>query len=210
MDRLQAQFGPRRARFQQAGELLVERGDRDVDAEHVAARDLAEQIQIAHDQVALGDQSQVPAALPGEDLQDGARAFEAPLGGLVGVRGGADGDAFVLVRNARQFLAQQVAGRALGVDLVFEIGRVEFHELVGVAGIAVFAADFAAAVRVDGPAEGHVGFGAVQDAPRRNFEILHAALGFEQFALGSESGDPHECHTLFSPFIRLLARGILC
>ena len=208
MDGLQAEFGPWSARFQQSGQLLIHRGDGDVDAEHIAAGDLAQQVQIAHDEVALGDQSQVPAALSGEDLQDGAGAFEAALGGLVRVGGGADGDAFVLVLNARQFLPEKVAGGGLGVDLVFEIRRVEFHELVSVAGIAVLAADFAAPVGVDGPAEGHVGFGAVQDTPRRNFEILHAALGFEQFALGSESGDPHECHNLSSPFIRLLARGL--
>ena len=95
LHRLQAQFRPRRARFQQAREFLVDGGDRDVDAEHVAARDLAQQVEIAHDQVALGDQAEVPAALGGEDLQDGARAPEAALGGLVGVGGGADGDAVV-------------------------------------------------------------------------------------------------------------------
>ena len=82
----------------------------------------------------------------------------------------------------------------------FEIRRIELHKLVSVAGIAVLAADFAAPVGIDGPAEGHVGFGAVQDTPRRNFEILHAALGFEQFALGSESGDPHECHNIIFAF----------
>src|ERR1035438_7786479 len=100
--------------------------------------------------------------------------------------------------NAGQFLAKQVAGSGFGVDLVFEMGGVEFHELVGVAGEAVGATDLAAAVRVDGPTEGHVGFGAVQDAARRNLEILHAALGFEQWALGGEPGDAYQCHGLFS------------
>jgi hypothetical protein len=108
---------------------------------------------------------------------------------------------------AGELLAEEMAGGRFGVDFGLEIGGVEFHELVGVAGKAVGAADFAPAVRVDGPAEGHVGFGAVQDAPRRNLEILHAALGFEGLALGSELGDPHKCHGLFSLFIRLLARG---
>src|SRR5204863_4595628 len=85
--------------------------------------------------------------------------------------------------------------------------RIELHELVGIPGIAVFAADLAAAIRIDGPTEGHIGFGAVQDAPRRNFKILHAALGFEQFALGSESGDPHECHRMIFAFYSPFSKG---
>src|ERR1019366_3926787 len=200
LDRLHAEFGARGPRFQQSSEFLVQRGDGDMYAEHVAAGDFAQQIQVTDNQVALGDQSQVPAALPREDFQDGARPLEAALGRLVGVRGGSDGDAFVLVLYAGQLLPQQVAGGALGVNLVFELRGVQFHELVSVAREAVFAADFAAPVRVDGPTERHVRLGAVQDAPRRNFEILHAALGFEQFALSRELGDPHEGHGLSSPF----------
>ena len=94
-----------------------------MDAEHVAARDLAKQVEIADDQVALGDEAEAPAALFGEDFEDGAGALEAALGGLVGVGGGADGDAFVLVLNAGEFLAEEVGGGGLGVDFVFEIRR---------------------------------------------------------------------------------------
>src|ERR1019366_5423590 len=104
--------------------------------EHVAACDFAEQREIAENEVPLGDESQVPAALPGEDLQDRAGGFGAALGGLIGIGGGADGDSFVLVLNAGEFLAKQVAGGRFGVDFGLEVGGVEFHELVGVAGKA--------------------------------------------------------------------------
>jgi hypothetical protein len=45
----------------------------------------------------------------------------------------------------------------LDVDLLFELGAVaHFHEFVGVTGIAIAAAEFAAAVRIDGPGKGQV------------------------------------------------------
>ena len=44
----------------------------------------------------------------------------------------------------------------LDVDLLLEVLAVaHFHEFVGVAGVAIFAAELAAAIRIDGPGEGH-------------------------------------------------------
>ena len=90
----------------------------------------------------------------------------------------------VLAVDAAQFLTQEMCGGGLRVDLVFEIEGVHFHELVGVAGVAVFASEFATAIGVDGPLEGHGGFSAVQNAAGGDFKILDGALSFEQFALG--------------------------
>jgi hypothetical protein len=43
----------------------------------------------------------------------------------------------------------------LDVDFLLELGAVaHLHELVGVAGVTIFAGELAAAVRVDGPGEG--------------------------------------------------------
>jgi hypothetical protein len=53
----------------------------------------------------------------------------------------------------------------------------------------------------------HPRAGAVEDAARGNLKVLNLVFGFEQFALGSQSSDAYQCHTLFSLFIRLLARG---
>ncbi len=132
---------------------------------------------------------------------------KAALGGLIGVGGGADGDA-VFAGDAPQFLAQQVGGGRFGVDLVLERGHLHFHEFVGVARIAIFAAELAAAVGIDAPTERHAGLDPVQHAARRDFEILNAALGFEQFAGGGELGDSYECHTSFSLFVRLIASAV--
>src|SRR5262249_26324927 len=82
----------------------------------------------------------------------------------------------------------------LGVDFLLKGLRIELHKLVSVARVAVFAADLTPAVRVDGPLERHVGFGAVQDAARGDFEVLHGAFGFEERTLGGEPGDSDQCH----------------
>jgi hypothetical protein len=100
-----------------------------------------------------------------------------------------------------------VRGGRFGVDLVLEVEGVHLHELMRVASVAVLAAELAAPVRVDGPLERHVRLGTVQDAARGDFEILNGAFGFQQFALGRQTRDAHECHSSFSPFIRLLARA---
>ena len=44
---------------------------------------------------------------------------------------------------------------------------------------------------------------AVEDGAAGYLEILNGALGFEEGTLGSEAGDAHECHSLFSPYLRL-------
>ena len=149
----------------------------------------------------LGDDSQVPAALPREHLQDGARSPEAPLGRLVRIGGRPDGDASSLRLMRRSSCRSRWPRRALGVDLVLEIGRVQFHEFVGVARVAVFAAEFAAAVRVDGPLERHVGLGAVENAARRNLEILAPAAWLRAVRFGQPVG---RCPRVPYSYFRLL------
>jgi hypothetical protein len=56
---------------------------------------------------------------------------------------------------------------------------------VGVAGVAILAAEFAAAVGIDHPAEGHAGAGAARYVfPGGELEVLDAALRFKGRALG--------------------------
>lgn len=127
------------------------------------------------------------AVFAGEDLQDGARAAEAALGGLVRVRGGPYGDA-VLQRNPGQFAAQDARCGGFGVDLIFEFGGVlHSHEFVGIAGVAVAAAELAAPVGVNGPAEGHIGLGAIEDGAGGNLEIADLRLRLQQIALGGQA-----------------------
>ena len=95
-----------------------------------------------------------------EFFQDSARHFEALLGRLIGIGGGADGDLLAGL-NLAQLLAQQLRGLLLDVDLPLEVGAVaHLHELVGVARVAIFAGELASAIGIDGPSEGHAVDGA--------------------------------------------------
>ena len=163
----------------------------------------------------------MPPAPPRENLEDGVRPHETPLGGLIriGRRADCNGLAFI---DFRQLALQNFGHSRFRVDLVFECGGVFFHELVRVAGVAIFAAEFAAAVGIDGPAERHARFGPVQQAARGDLEILHGAFGFENLALRSQLCNPYQAtfvgrqfglgkrveqqHVPFSPFLRLFAR----
>ena len=58
-------------------------------------------------------------------------------------------------------------------------GVAEFHEFVGVAGVAILTAEFAAAIGIDHPAEGHSWAGAARYVlAGGEFKVFGAALGF--------------------------------
>ncbi len=90
-----------------------------------------------------------------EFLQNRARNLVTPLGGLVRVGGGPNGDRLAIL-NLPQLLAQQIRGVLLDEDLVLEVFVGHFHEFVRVAGITVFAGKLAAPIRIDRPGEGQI------------------------------------------------------
>ncbi len=128
--------------------------------------------------------------MPGQFFQDGAGHFEAALGGLIGIGGGSDGNLLPRLHPA-QFLPQQVGGMLLDVDLLLEIHAVaHFHELVGVAGVAVFAGKLAAAIGIDGPLEGHAHAGAaVEQGTHGQSEVFDFVSLAEGFGLGRQARD---------------------
>jgi len=152
-----------------------------VNDEGVVGGDLLEEVDVAGDEGGLGDDADAEALLAGEDFEERAGDAYAALYGLVWVGGGADGDLFGWIDGA-EFLLEEPGGVFFEVDLVLEgegpgllrdvegagRGRVDgggLEELVGIAGKAVFAAELAAAVGVDGPVilELAFGDGAVED-----------------------------------------------
>ena len=167
--------GPRRPRFQHAREFFIQSCDGDVDAEDVPARHLAQQVHVANHEVGLGDDAEMPAALPRRTprgWRGSARTGVRPAGRD---RSQCRWRCVPCGSMRAEFLAEEVRAAGLGVDLVLEIFRRHLHELVGVAGIAVFTAELAATVGVDGPAEGHVGFGAVEDTDRAGISKYRTA-----------------------------------
>ena len=113
------------------------------------------------------------APMQGEFFQDAARDLEALLGRLVGIGGRADGDLLAAL-HLFQFLPQEPRGLLLDVDLALEVEAVaHFHELMGVARVAVFAGEFAAAIGIDRPLEGNSLAGAtIEQRLRGEGEVL--------------------------------------
>lgn len=160
----------------------------------VSARDFLEQLEIAQHQVRLGGDAEAAPAARRKNLQDFVCHREAPLGGLIGIGGGSDGDP-VLAADSAQFGGQRGGEEPLGEDLPLEgADGVELHELVRVAGVAVEAAEFAAAVRIDGPLERHAPGSAIEEAAGRKLEVFDGAFGGEEFAGGGKPGDADEVH----------------
>jgi hypothetical protein len=89
-------------------------------------------------------------------FQNPASHLIAPFGGLIGIGSSAERNGFVRL-DAPQIVAQQAGSVLLDVNLLLELHAVaQFHEFVGVPGIAITAAELAASVWIDGPGEGHL------------------------------------------------------
>ena len=118
-------------------------------------------------------------------IEDGAGQAVLPLGGLIGIGGGADRDGFS-GRERAQFGTERCGVEMLYENFALEVfGLAEFHEFVSVAGVAILATEFAAAIGIDHPAEGHAGTGAACDVfSGGEFEVFRTTLGFERRAFG--------------------------
>ncbi len=123
-------------------------------------------------------------------LQQAARHLEALLRRLVGVGGRAQRDGLAPL-HLLQIAPQQPRRLLLDVNLALEVQPVaHFHELVGIARIAVFAGEFAAAIRVNGPGEGYALRGAAaQDGARVQGEELNQVALAEGLALSRQFGN---------------------
>ena len=172
--------------------------------------DLLEEVDVAGDERGLGDDADAETLLAGEDFEEGAGDAYAAFDGLIRVGGGADGDLFGGV-DVAELLFEEPGGVFFEVDLVLEgegpglLRDVEgagrrgidgggLEELVGVAGVAVFAAELAAAEGVDGPVVLELAFGdgAVEDGAGlegAEFDLV-AVVGVG--GLGGEAGDAEQ------------------
>ena len=180
-----------------------------MDGELVALRNALEEIDITGDQVGFGDDAQTVAFVFGEDFEQAAGDAHAAFDRLIGIGGCANDDllGWVCRVDAAEFLLEEPGGVFLEVDLALEgegpglLRDVEgsgsdggdgvgLEELVGVAGEAVFAAELAAAIGVDGPRDPRsaLGGGAVEDgACLHGFELDEVAV-VGVGGLGGEAG----------------------
>ncbi len=201
----EAQIGPGRARLQLARQRRIRGGDRHVQHQGVAFGDLGQQVDVARDQAGLGDDAQPMPLTPGKYLQQAARDAHPPFDRLVGIGGGAQGNLVAWVDFA-EFLIEQPRRILLQVYLPLEghsptlrgsvIGagghnrdRPGLQELVRVTGVAVAAAELAAAIRVDrvGQRELAPRDGLVQDGPRCHGPELHLVPGVRVGGFGGQA-----------------------
>ncbi len=183
--------GPGCAGLEQAGEFGVRRCDGDVKGERVVFGDLEEKVQVAGDQGRFGDDAEMMAAAAAKGFEQAAGDAGAAFDGLIGLGGGAEGDLVGGVHFA-ELLLEEPGGVLFEKDEALEgEGVAQLHELVGVAGVAVFAAELAAAVGVDAPSDpAHaLGGGFVEDAAdfeRFKFDEV-TVVGV--LGVGSHAGD---------------------
>ncbi len=156
-DHVQPAFGGGGAGLDRAPQLLVGEPDGDGDAYLRDLGGLPQQVEIAQDQRALGqDRERVRVVAQGPD--DAGHQPVAAFGPLVAVDVRAHRDVLAVPGAGGQMAAQQFGGVDLDDDLGVEAEpRVQVQIAVRPAGEAVHAGVRAAPVRVHGPFERHAG-----------------------------------------------------
>ena len=204
--RAQANGRHRGACLDAANQRGVQRHERDMDFQIVAALDLDEHVDVARDERALGDDADRQSFTLRQSLEHGPRDPKAPLGRLVRIGGGADHDGPRLpvaggaAEIATQIALQRADDPLLDEDPLFErfppvrpaiLGQVLVRQLPGivrtlddvamrVARIAVRAPEFAPDVRIERP-EIHSGLlGGVEHGLRLQRHELGAAQSLVQ------------------------------
>ena len=195
-DRLQPAVRRRGARLHRPRQVLVEGGDRHEDLGQVALGHVAQDVDVARDELALGDDAHgiVELAQHAEDL---AGDLQLALDRLVGIGVGAHGDHVGPVFRRGELGVQKLGGVGLEQDLGLEIEAGREAEIgVGRPREAVDAAMLAAAIGIDRAVEADVGRGVARDdgargvarqrrAQRRQFLIVHRVdRGFGLPAIG--------------------------
>ena len=146
----------------------------------VVRGDLLEEVDVAGDERGLRNDADAEAFLAGEDFEEATRDADAALNRLVGIGGCSDRDLFGGVDGA-ELLFEEPGSVLFEVDFLLEglgpglLRNVEhagrwridgggLEEFVGIAGVAVFAAELTSAEGVDGPVmlELTLGDGAVE------------------------------------------------
>jgi len=129
-----------------------------------------------------------------ELLENGASDVVTALGGLVGIGGGPNADAFTGA-NFLKFLVEQPCGLLFDIDFLLEgEGIAQLHKFVGVARVTVFAGEFASTVGVDGPLEGVAAnrCHAAEERTRGESEVLNVMTFPERIGMSGEPGNADE------------------
>src|SRR5450830_596951 len=182
-DRPQPRLGRRRAWLQDALELIVQAGEADHHRHQPLARQFGEQVEIAQDQRALGDdRHRVPIAQQHFEGLPGDRVLT--LDGLVRIGVGTQVDRRTHIAGLGQLLLQHIGGVGLGNQFGFEI-QPRRQVPIGMAGprIAVDAAMLTPAIRIDRAIERQVRRVVARDDGLGRFDTHFGALGRRHFLM---------------------------
>ena len=119
-DRLEAPLGRGGARLHRAAHVLIQRGHREGDADAAVGRQLGQDVAVAGDECALGDDADGVAEL-GEHFQAPARELKPTLDRLIRIGHSAHREQPGLPGSARQLGPQQLRGARLDEDARLEI-----------------------------------------------------------------------------------------
>src|SRR5205085_2574275 len=106
------------AGFEGFGEVAIEGGDGDGGGDGMVFRELAEDVDVAGDEVVLGDEGDGIAKF-GQDLAAAAGELELALDGLVAIGDAAHGDALRLPFPRGKLGAEELGGALLDEDASF-------------------------------------------------------------------------------------------
>ncbi len=124
-------------------------------------------------------------------IEDGARNLETPLGRLIRVSRGANRNLFPAL-DLFQLRPKKRRCLLLDENLPFEVRTVpQFHELVGVACIAILASKLTPAIRIDRPRERQIApaHHAAEQRSRPERKVLDLVSLAQRFTFG---GDPRD------------------
>ena len=169
LDRREAAFGRAGARLHLARQIRIERGHREHHHRRAMRRELREQIDIARDQMILGDDADGIAELR-QDFQALAGDLQLTLDRLIAIGDAADGDRARLPLGRIELFAQQLRRIFLDEDFGFKIqAGGEAEVFMRRPRVAVDAPVLAAAIRVDRLVEMDVGRVVARDDALRVF-----------------------------------------
>ena len=197
---VEASGGAGRARLDEVLKLVVEHRDRHRERHVYVGRGILQQGKVAAQQRALREDREGRARF-GEGRHDPGHELVAALGALIRIGVGAEHHRLVVPAAAAQLFLEHLGDIHLDDDLGVEVpARVKLEVLVRAARETVCACMTAAAVRVDGPVEGH---------GRRAGHVIQCRLAqhlVERHA--GELGGRHRAHQAIELFEPGQGRGI--
>src|ERR1700674_2521165 len=191
-NRLQPQIGTRRSRLQLPRQVRIHRGYGHIYRDPVMLAHAPQNLDIARHQVRLGHNSNRETGLPRQFLEDCPRNLETPLRRLIRICRRANRD-LLLTLDLFQLRSQEPRGLLLYENLSFEVHAVpQFHELMGIARVAVLTGKLATTIRIDRPRKRKIAsaYHPAEQRSRPEGKVFNVVSLAQRLGFGGEASDP--------------------